>query len=77
MLPARPASRLLVLQLAAAGLAGLALWPALGLHPVWWWAWLAPVPLLGLAYRASARRARGLTLLAAGVGVSVNAPYFS
>lgn len=77
MLPVRPATRLLLLQLAVAVLAGLALRPALGLHPVWWWAWLAPAPLLVLAYRAPARRARGLTVLAAGIGVSVNAPYFS
>ena len=77
MLPVWPANRLLFLQLAAATLAGLALRPALGLHPVWWWVWLAPMPLLVLAYCTPARRARGLTALAAGIGVSVNAPYFS
>ena len=76
MLPVWPATRLLLFQLAAAVLAGLALRPALDLHPVWWWAWLAPVPLLLLAYRTTARQARGLTVLAAGIGVSVNAPYF-
>ena len=76
MLLIRPTTRALFFQLAAAALAGLALWPAVGLHPVWWWAWLAPVPLLYLAYRTSARRARWLTVLAAGLGVSVNAPYF-
>jgi apolipoprotein N-acyltransferase len=76
MLPVRPATRSLLFQLAAATLAGLALRPALGLHPVWWWAWLAPAPLLVLAYRTPTRRARGLTALAAVVGVSVNAPYF-
>lgn len=77
MLSRRPATRLLLLQIAAAVLAGLALRPVLGLHPVWWWAWLAPVPLLGLAYRSSPGRARWLTALAAGIGTSVNAPYFA
>ncbi len=30
---------------------------ATGLHPVWWLTWLAPVPVLWYAYRASARPA--------------------
>jgi len=77
MLPNWLTTRPLFLQLVAATLAGLALRPALGLHPAWWWAWLAPIPLLVLAYRTPARRTQGLTALAAGIGVSVNAPYFS
>ncbi len=77
MLPLRPATRTLLLQLIAAGLAGLALRPVVGLQPVGWWAWLAPVPLLCLAYRSSPGRARWLAVLAAGIGTSVNAPYFA
>ncbi|OUJ67985.1 nitrilase-related carbon-nitrogen hydrolase [Hymenobacter crusticola] len=77
MRPSPPAPPSLLLPLAAALLAGLALWPAVGLHPLWWWAWLAPVPLLCLAYGAGTHQARGLTMLAAGIGVSVNAPYFA
>lgn len=73
----RPATRSLFFQLAAAVGAGLALRGALGLNPTWWLAWLAPVPLLCLAWRTSARRARWLTLLAAGLGTSVNALYFA
>ncbi|PPU59688.1 hypothetical protein XcodCFBP4690_18955 [Xanthomonas codiaei] len=40
-----PLSRLLPASLAA----GAALWFGVGLAPAWWWAWLAPVPLLWLA----------------------------
>ncbi|QJD66424.1 hypothetical protein HG421_00875 [Xanthomonas campestris pv. badrii] len=40
-----PWSRLLPASLAA----GAALWFGVGLTPAWWWAWLAPVPLLWLA----------------------------
>lgn len=72
----RPATYLLLLQCAVAIVAGLALRAAVGLTPVWWWAWLAPVPLLCLAFGSSACRARWLTVLAAGIGTSVNAPYF-
>ncbi len=77
MLPLRSATRVLLLQLITAGLAGLALRPVVGLQPVWWWAWLAPGPLLCLAYRSRPGRARWLTALAAGIGTSVNAPYFA
>ncbi|MBC8082758.1 MAG: hypothetical protein H7Z21_06050, partial [Hymenobacter sp.] len=63
-------------QLGAALLIGLALRWVVGLEPVWWLVWLAPVPLLCLAYRASWGRALALTALAAGIGASVNAPYY-
>src|SRR5690606_19067589 len=43
-------------------------WLAAGLHPLWWAAWLAPVPLLVYALRARARWAALATVLAFGLG---------
>lgn len=43
-------------------------WLAAGLHPLWWAAWLAPVPLLAYALRARARWAALATVLAFGLG---------
>jgi apolipoprotein N-acyltransferase len=63
-------------RLAAALAIGIALRYAMGLDPVWWMAWLAPVPLLALALRSSTVQARRTTVLAALVGASANLPYF-
>jgi len=49
---------------AAAVLAGLLLSLALGLHPIWPLAWIAPVLLLSAAFRAGPREAFALGLLA-------------
>ena len=43
-------------------------WLAAGLQPVWWAAWLAPVPLLAYAVRARAPSASLATVLAFGLG---------
>ncbi|NRR28791.1 carbon-nitrogen hydrolase family protein [Oxalobacteraceae bacterium] len=64
-------------RLAAAGGAGVALACVLGLHPVWWLAWIAPVPMLLLALRSGVGTARWSVALAALIGLSVNIPYFS
>jgi|GEM_PF-261446 len=69
-------ARVLLPQLALAIGAGLALRGAVGLEPMWWWAWLAPVPLLWLAFRTSVLRSMCLTALAATIGTSVNAAYY-
>jgi apolipoprotein N-acyltransferase len=59
--------------LALAG--GLALRFTLGLAPVWWVAWLAPVPLLVAVMRAGRREAWLLATLAGLIGASVNIDY--
>jgi apolipoprotein N-acyltransferase len=61
--------------LAAAIAIGMLLRLILSVEPVWWLAWLAPAPLLVLAFRSGPSAARGLTTLAALIGASVNFPY--
>jgi len=51
-------------NIALALAAGLALRFGFGLQPLWWLAWLAPVPLLVAALRSTARAAWGLAFLA-------------
>ncbi|HYA62946.1 MAG TPA: hypothetical protein VED66_07060 [Candidatus Sulfotelmatobacter sp.] len=62
-------SRLHPIVIAAAALASaLALFFGKGLQPVWWLVWLAPLPLLLIAPRLSARTVFGVSCLAAAVG---------
>jgi apolipoprotein N-acyltransferase len=68
--------KLLAFQMAAAVAAGILLRFVVGLHPLWWLVWLAPVPLLVMAIRLGPRRARWLVTLAALIGTSVNFHYF-
>ncbi len=56
--------------------AGVLLRFVVALEPVWWLAWLAPALLLVLAYTASGRSWRVLTLAAALIAVSGNVVYF-
>lgn len=49
---------------AATALSLLGWWFATGLHPLWWAAWLAPIPVLWLATHVSARRAAVAAFLA-------------
>lgn len=70
-------NRLPLHHLAAAVAIGLALRFVLGLEPLWWLAWIAPAPLLALAFISSAASSRRLTALAALIGASVNFAYFS
>lgn len=63
-------------QLAAAVCIGLLLRFVVGLEPAWWLAWIAPAPLLMLAFTCSDRAARWLTALAALIGASANFDYF-
>jgi len=67
--------RLLLFQIAAAAAAGILLRFVVGLHPVWWLVWFAPVPLLLLAFRFSAREARWIVTVAAVIGTSSNFHY--
>lgn len=64
-------------HLAAAVATGFVLRFVLGLEPLWWLAWIAPAPLLVLAFRSSTISAAAwLTALAALIGVSANVHYF-
>lgn len=65
------------LHIALALAGGLAIRYAFGLQPLWWLAWLAPLPLLVAALRSTPRAAFGLTLLAGLVGNSGKLHYFS
>lgn len=62
-------------QITATLAAGVLLRFVVGLHPIWWLAWLAPVPVLLLAFRSSGPESRWVVFVAALVGVSVNFHY--
>lgn len=63
--------------LLAALLAGAALWSGVGLQPPWWWMWLAPVPLLWLAYSIERKtQARIAVLIATSLAATHYVPYF-
>ena len=64
------------LHLLAAGLIGVALRFVVNLEPVWWLAWFAPGLLLALSLRSGNWQSRGYVALAAGIGVTVNVPFF-
>jgi apolipoprotein N-acyltransferase len=68
--------KLFLFQFAAATAAGLVLRFVVGLQPIWWLVWLAPAPLLLLAFRFPSREARWIVLLAAVLGTSGNFHYF-
>lgn len=57
-----------VTMLAALALAAAAWWFGSGLHPWWWLAWLAPLPVLWLAPRVPARWAALAAFVAYAVG---------
>lgn len=67
--------RLMPLRIGAAALSGLLFWFTLGLTPVWWAAWLAPIPLLW-AVLGAGREARWLCYGAALIGLSGNFSYY-
>jgi len=62
-------------QITAALAVGVLLRFVVGLQPIWWLAWLAPVPLLLLAFRFNGPEARWMVSVAALVGISVNFHY--
>jgi apolipoprotein N-acyltransferase len=68
--------RKLVLGIGAALLIGVVLRFVCSLDPVWWLAWFVPGLLLALSLRFDGWTARGLIVLAAAIGVSVNFSYF-
>jgi len=63
-------------RLGAAVLSGGLGYFATGLEPWWWAAWLAPIPLLLAAFRASAREAWGLAAVAGLIGAASTATYY-
>jgi apolipoprotein N-acyltransferase len=68
--------KVLLIQLAAAVLVGIALRFVVNLEPIWWLAWFAPGLLLALALRIEGWTSRGVVVLAALIGVTANVPYF-
>jgi apolipoprotein N-acyltransferase len=66
----------LLFQIAVAVATGVLLRFVVGLHPIWWLVWFAPVPLLAMAFRFSSSEARWITTLAALIGTSSNFRYF-
>jgi apolipoprotein N-acyltransferase len=67
--------RRLSLQIAASLAAGILLRLVEGLHPIGWLAWIAPVPLLLLAFRSGGRAALGMVFGASLVGASATFHY--
>jgi apolipoprotein N-acyltransferase len=63
-------------RIAAAALSGVLQYLATGLEPWWWAAWLAPIPLLLAAFRASAREAWALAIAAGVIGSASTASYY-
>jgi apolipoprotein N-acyltransferase len=63
-------------RVVAASLSGVLQYFATGLEPWWWAAWLAPIPLLLAAFRASAREAWALALVAGLIGSAGTATYY-
>ena len=70
-------NRKYILDVALALAGGLALRWAFGLQPIWWLAWLAPLPVLLAALRSTPAAAFMLTMVAALIGSSGNFHYFS
>ncbi|NEX94413.1 carbon-nitrogen hydrolase family protein [Caulobacter sp. 17J65-9] len=65
-----------VLKALAAVAVGVVLRFVVGLTPVWWLVWLAPAPLLALAFRNRASDARWMVALAALIATSTNFSYY-
>jgi apolipoprotein N-acyltransferase len=72
LLPTRHA-----LCLLAALASGILLYFATGLHPWWWVAWLAPIPLLIAAFRASHSETRWLAVIAGLIGSTSTTSYYA
>jgi len=64
-------------RIGAALLSGALQYFATGLDPWWWAAWLAPIPLLIAAFRASAREAWALAIVAGLIGSVSTAQYYA
>lgn len=64
-------------RFACAAISGLLLASVLGLHPLWWVAWIAPVPLLAASLRASEKESWVLGFLAGLVGQATGFSYLS
>ena len=64
-------------RFAAAGVSGLLLACVVGLHPIWWVAWIAPVPLLAASLRASGKESWALGFLAGLLGQAAGFGYLS
>jgi apolipoprotein N-acyltransferase len=66
-----------MIRILAALLSGGLFYFSLGLHPLWFAAWLAPIPILLAAfYSASWREAAVLSYIAVAIGISSNFSYY-
>src|SRR4249919_4329329 len=65
---ARANVRTVLVACAAAALSAAAVWFGSGLRPIWWMAWLAPIPMLWLAMRSGWRTWVPATLVAFALG---------
>ena len=63
-------------RFALAALSGALFYLAMKLTPVWWAAWLAPVPILLAAFDSGKSEARLLAWLAAGIGLASEVAYY-
>jgi apolipoprotein N-acyltransferase len=66
----------LAFKIAAAVAAGILLRFVVGLQPIWWLVWIAPMPLLLMAIRFKPREARWIVALAVVIGASGNFHYY-
>ena len=63
-----PESPSLLAAASAIAITAICWWFANSLHPVWWLAWLAPIPLLVYAARARARQTALASFIALAIG---------
>jgi apolipoprotein N-acyltransferase len=75
LLPSRHPFKRFALLIVASLASGLLLRLVMGLQPIWWLAWIAPVPLLVLAFRPGWWEALGTVLVASLVGSSATFHY--
>jgi apolipoprotein N-acyltransferase len=66
----------LAFQITAAVATGFLLRFVVGLNPIWWLVWIAPVPLLLMAIKFNPPNARWAVMLAAAIGASGNFHYY-
>jgi apolipoprotein N-acyltransferase len=69
-------TRTVLVKIAAAIVTGCLLRYVVNLTPIWWVAWVAPVPLLLLALRSTTAESYWLVMLAALIGTTANFTFF-
>ena len=59
-----------------AGISGFLFYFSMNRTPLWWAAWLAPIPIMSAAFYAGRRETQILAYFAAGIGFSSNITYY-